>query len=194
MKNITQLLTILLTLQTFAATQFTSDSKKGSLVFKAIGKPAFLKIEGKGDGPNGHILVEGKKLSGELSLNLNSLNTGIDLRDEHMKEKYLKTKETPTAILKIDDTELVSSYEETKKLEGKNFKAKLTLNKITKELGGEWKSQLAGNTNIVTANFSIKLSDFGIEIPEYAGITVADEVKIESTVALIPQTTSTLAR
>jgi hypothetical protein len=45
---------------------FKTEAAKGELTFKAIGKPAFLKIEGKGEGPQGKVQVDGKKLSGTM--------------------------------------------------------------------------------------------------------------------------------
>lgn len=179
------------------ATQYTLSSapQKGTVSFRAIGKPAFLKIDGKGEGPTGNIQVEGNKMSGEMTFALKTLDTGIELRDEHMKDKYLKIKESPTATLKFSNQELNTAFDTSAmQLKGPAIKATLTLNKVSKELSVDWKSENKGSELLVTSNFSIKLSDYNIEIPEYAGIKVADEVKVEVQSTLSANSTAALAR
>jgi hypothetical protein len=176
------------------AAEFTSSPQDGSISFKAIGKPAFLKIDGKGAGPAGKVTAQGKKLSGEFSIDLNTLSTGIDLRDEHMKEKYLKTKTQPIAVLKIENLDISNDLSSATEIKNEKLKALLTLNNTTKEISGLWNSKQDANGNNIQAEFAIKLSDFAIEIPEYAGITVADEVKIAVSTKLLPLKQSGIAR
>ncbi len=172
-----------------------TDKTQGAVSFRAIGKPAFLKIDGKGEGPEGILLIDNKTMSGEMKFSLNSLTTGIDLRDEHMKDKYLNVKQNPMATLKFEKATLSSSpLENNGSLAGPAIQAKLTLNKITKEVSTNWETEKSGNDIKVKSNFSIKLSDFNIEVPEYAGIKVADEVKIESTTVLSPAEAPVMAR
>lgn len=173
----------------------SSTPQKGNVSFRAIGKPAFLKIDGKGEGPLGTLQIDGNKMSGEMTFALKTLDTGIELRDEHMKEKYLKVNENPTASLKFSKQELSAPFDiSAMQLKGPAIKAILTLNKLSKEVSVDFKSENKGKELLVTSNFSIKLSDFNIEIPEYAGIKVADEVKLEVQSILSPTTGPALAR
>jgi len=179
------------------ATQYTLGSapQKGTVSFRAIGKPAFLKIDGKGEGPTGNIQITDNKMSGEMTFALKTLDTGIELRDEHMKEKYLKVNESPTATLKFSNQELSAAFDPSvMQLKGPAVKATLTLNKVSKEVAVDWKSEKKGGDLFVTSNFNLKLSEFNIEIPEYAGIKVADEVKVEVQSTLSPAAGASLAR
>ncbi len=69
----------------------------GSVETLAIGKPSFIKIRGKGEAPKGELIVEGKKASGNFEFSIASLDTGIELRNEHMRDNYLHVKDHPTA-------------------------------------------------------------------------------------------------
>ncbi len=166
--------------------KYKTDSNSGEVNFKAIGKPAFLKINGKGEGAKGALTVEGSQMSGEMIFNLNSLNTGIDMRDEHMKEKYLRVKEHPTSTFKFEKVSIQEN----------SFKGKLTLNGISKDVDAkcDTKGIESGSKSDVTCELKVLLSDFNIEIPEYAGIKVANEVNIEVKSKLTQETTPTLAR
>jgi polyisoprenoid-binding protein YceI len=154
----------------------------GMVEVVAIGKPSFLKINGKGEAPKGKIRVNGKKLSGKLDFNLNTLDTGIGLRNHHMKEKYLEVGKHPQASLEIPEQDLPAEFDpEHPEMREGEFKGRLTLHGVTKAVMGTF---AVSEDSDVAANFKIKLSDYAIDIPKYAGITIADEVdvnvKIES--------------
>ena len=42
------------------------------------------------------------EISGMAKVDLNKLDSGIELRDEHLKEKYLHTKKFPDAMILIN--------------------------------------------------------------------------------------------
>ncbi len=200
MKTTYKIFTILVTFATLnraiaAKYILNSTPQKGNVSFRAIGKPAFLKIDGKGEGPSGNVQITENKISGEMTFALKTLDTGIELRDEHMKEKYLKVNESPTATLKFSNQELSTAYDPNlMQLKGPSVKAILTLNKVSKEVAVDWKSEKKGGDLFVLSQFNLKLSDFNIEIPEYAGIKVADEVKVEVQSTLSPAAGASLAR
>ena len=67
-----------------------TDSK---VSFVALATPGALKISGKQTDSNGlkpEIRLENNQISGNVSLKLEALSTGIELRDKHMKENYLQ--------------------------------------------------------------------------------------------------------
>lgn len=151
----------------------TSDASFADVKFLAIGHPSAIRIQGNGKVLNAE-KVEWKtgKFSGVFHVPLDSLETGIGLRDRHMKEKYLETGKYPNADLAVEGCPL--------KVGAESCEAKLTLHGVSKPVtlaltvtDGEPKSFA------VDAAFTIKLSDFGIEIPKFANITVAEDVKVE---------------
>src|ERR1700743_1526023 len=84
-------LVCLFSLTGFAAAKSIVFSPTGTVTFLAVGKPSAIKINGTGEAAKGSLtLAADNKASGVLTFNLKSLNTGIDLRDKHMKEKYLQ--------------------------------------------------------------------------------------------------------
>lgn len=150
--------------------------KPGSVEFLATGKPGFLKIKGTKPSLKGQAVLESGKLGGDFEVDLNEFETGIELRDEHMKKTYLETAKFPTAKLKIFDFPL-DLKGETGSLDAK-FKGELTLHGVSKPVTGDstvsWTAQ--GKNVHVKASFSVELSAFAIAIPAYLGVKVADTV------------------
>jgi polyisoprenoid-binding protein YceI len=148
----------------------------GSVEAMAIGRPAFLKVNGKGGPPKGEIKVNADKFDGRLEFDLSSLSTGIDLRDDHMRNKYLEVAKFPKAVLELQEQKLPKPWSNGGlDFSDAKFFGKLTLHGVTKPVEGRF-SMNGGKA--VTAKFAIKLSDFAIDIPKYAGITIADHVDV----------------
>jgi polyisoprenoid-binding protein YceI len=166
----------LFTLNASAGTDFNVQPEKGKIEFHAIGKPAAIKIHGKGPGPQGTIHVADGKVTGELTVDLNQFETGIGLRDRHMKEKYLETAKHPQAKLKIESLSFAPSTGGAR--EG-TFRGDLTLHDVTKPIEGKAKVETKGAVASVKSDFRIKISDYQIDVPTYMGITVANEVDVE---------------
>jgi len=97
-----------------------------------------------------------------IELELDSLKSGISLRDKHMKEKYFETKKYPEAKLQ--------------KATGKGgkFSGILMIRKIKKKISGKY--EVDGST--LKFEFKTKLSDFKIKEAAYMGVGVVDEVKV----------------
>ncbi len=154
----------------------------GTVTFLAIGRPGFLRINGEGGKPTGHFTVDSghsKLTSGEILVNLEAFGTGLPLRDRHMREKYLETKTFPDAVFKAAPLAFKDG-----KLPGEtDLKGSLTLHGVTKPITANVKVNGAAKNASLTeaeieADFEIVLSDFKVAIPEYAGVTVAEKVKV----------------
>lgn len=146
--------------------------------FTAVGKPGFMRISGEGDKVSGS--YDQKAGKGQFLFSLDSLITGIDLRDEHMKKKYLETEKFPEA-----EFDLHSMSPALGEKGSGEFSGKLTLHGVSQAVSGDYDGACEGQTTCeVTAEFSIKLSDFKIDIPSYAGITVAEKVDVIVTLKL----------
>lgn len=152
--------------------------KSGKVEFLAKGKPSLIKIRGEGKDIQLKINKNNEIVEGQVSFNLNSLSTGIELRDKHMKEKYLQTNLFPEAIMNFKNFKLP-----TKESKQKNkIKAWLDLHGVKKEIEVEAECQNTQNNYQVHLEFSLDLSDFKINIPSYAGIKVADQVQVTADV------------
>ncbi len=162
------------------ATEYEFKPEAGKVEFKTKGWPNLVTIKGEGTGVTGKLSQAADKVNGELVFNLTTLKTGIDLRDSHMKDKYLEVKQFPTAKLKLSDVTV------PEKLDGRfDFQGTLTLHGVEKQVNGKAELENDNGAIKMTAEIPIKLSDFKIAIPSYKGITVAEKVNVnfESTVA-----------
>ncbi|MGE3974389.1 MAG: YceI family protein [Bdellovibrionales bacterium] len=164
------------------ATKTYKAEKPGEVKFLAVGRPSALKIKGEGAAPTGEFKETAGKVFGSVDFDLHSLKTGINMRDEHMKNKYLEVdKHNGLANLKLENLELpgdiVSGSQSSK--EGLPFKGKLSLHGETKDVQGTYNLTKTATGYDVLAKFNLKLSDYKINIPSYAGITVAEDINVE---------------
>lgn len=147
----------------------------GTLSFTAIGKPGFLKIRGDSKGPSGIVEFTDAGLNGKFSFDLSTLDTGIELRNEHMKEKYLEVGKFPMAELAL--MELKVTPEELKADFTRPFTGILSLHGVSKEVQGKFTWSAAKRA--VSAQFDLKVSDFAIDVPKYLGVTVSEKVDVQ---------------
>lgn len=117
----------------------------------------------------GTATLDGKKYSAKnIVVDLNSMSTGLELRDDHAKNKYLDTKKFPEAVL------IEASGEDGK------GQGQLKYHGKTNPIKGTYK--VLNNGKAIQAEFKIKLSDYDVTGIKYKGIGVDDEVKIEVTI------------
>lgn len=163
-----------LTLQTSLYAK-TYDVTQGLVEFKARGFPTFITISGKSTKLSGMLSINEGKAEGSFKLPLASLKTGMDLRDEHMTEKYLEVEKFPEAKVTLMPFELKDS--------GKVM-GTLTLHKVTKEIPLEYTTVKSDTGIKVSTKFKIELSDYNIQIPSFQGITVAKEINLNVDLAV----------
>lgn len=175
--NLFQLIVILGALAGVSAEAAIMKMATGELNFTAIGSPGILKIRGeaKGTPPKGQIELKNGEANGEFTFPLAALDTGIELRDRHMKDKYLEVGKYPDAKLKI--VGLKVSEVDLKSGVSKDFTGELTLHGETKAVTGKFELDKTGKS--LKAQFPITVSDFNIGVPKYMGITISEQVDIE---------------
>lgn len=173
-----------------APINFAVDPSQSPAEFLATGKPGFLKIHGEGAKVSGSGVIDGNKLTGSFKLALDGFKTGIDLRDTHMKEKYLEVGKFPEAILTLDPMDIAWPAETSSKA----FTGKLTIKGVEKAVQGTLSLKKDGEKAVGNAEFTVKLADYPIGVPSHLGITVAEVVNVtvkisadqKSTVAAAP--------
>lgn len=154
-----------------------TDSSK--VTFLAVGKPGFLKINGEDGKATGKIIFNDKAVKGIIHVKLADFTTSITMRDKHMKEKYLEVEKYPEAILTLLKVGEIDKFYSSPNISKEvNFEGKLNLHGVEKPVSGKADINKNGNMVKFDAHFKIKVSDFNIDIPTYAGITVADEVEV----------------
>jgi polyisoprenoid-binding protein YceI len=130
----------------------------GSITVGATGSPAF---------------------DGSLAVDLRTLDTGIGLRNEHLRDTYLEVTKQPgydTATLSAID--LKGLKPDTPEGKG-SFTGSLTLHGVTKTVAGAVEVRPTGEDLRVKASFPVNLLDYSIRRPRYLGIGVKDTVEVE---------------
>lgn len=158
--------------------QTTVQVTKGHVEFLAIGKPSAIKIRGKGDDLKSEVQWKEKQLSGKFKFNLESLDTGIGLRTNHMKEKYLETGKFKNAELELKAIAFTQDLcTESLQLMNTPFEGRFKLHGIEQAVKGEFDVKSEKGKGHTQVRFNLNITDYKIEIPVYLGIKVADQVQ-----------------
>jgi len=104
------------------------------------------------------------------------LKTGIDLRDKHMKEKYLEVPKFPNAELRIERSAL--TFPTAGQKAEHSASCELKLHGKAKRESVKYTAAHDGSGYVITATMHINMKDYGIEVPSYLGVTVKPEVEI----------------
>ncbi len=148
------------------------QAESASVTFTALG-PAGLRIEGKTSE------LDVKETEGVVTIGvpLAHLDTGISLRNKHMREKYLEVDKYPRAELTVNRTELklplgggdtAGRIPGTMTIHGKT--RPVTVDFTAKSSGGG-KYAVVGSTHI-------DVKEYGIDVPSYLGVTVKPGVDL----------------
>jgi polyisoprenoid-binding protein YceI len=126
-------------------------------------------------------VAEPGNLSGALRVDLQTLETGIAVRDRHMRENYLEVEKGPEfAVATFDQIRV-------EKLDGKStFKGTLLLHGQRQEVTGTADLKQSDGRIRVQAQFPIKVSAFQIPKPTYLGVGVRDEIQIKVVMTVEP--------
>ena len=125
--------------------------------------------------------MSGGALKGALAVELVKLETGISLRDRHLRQNYLEVQKGPDfSVAKLDNIKI-------ERLPGKTtFKGTLTLHGQQREVSGTADVQQDGKGYRVDASFPLLISSFQIPEPKYLGVGVQDEITIKVNLTALP--------
>ena len=107
---------------------------------------------------------------------LASLDTGIALRNRHLREKYLQVDKYPTAVLTVARSALefpAPGANVTRSAPGT-----LTLHGVTKPVMFKYTAQHAGAENAVHGSVHVNINDFGIPTPSFLGVSVKSDTEV----------------
>jgi polyisoprenoid-binding protein YceI len=154
-----------------AAQAAFSAPRDAHVSFTAAG-PAGMKIEGttselKVTEEGGNVVVD---------VPLSNLVTGIALRDQHMKEKYLEVAKFPDAVLTVargalkvpaSGGQLSADAQGTLRLHGQ-----------TRPVTVRYDATADADGLMVHGKLHIRMDEYGITIPSYLGVTVKPDVDV----------------
>jgi polyisoprenoid-binding protein YceI len=138
---------------------------------------------------SGTLALEGAKparLAGEVSMDLSTIDTGIALRNQHLREKYLEVAKGEgfnKAVL--SDIQLRDAGGET--FDGTTgFTGTLLLHGVKRAVTGTTEIHAEGLNKRVRAEFPLVLTDFGITPPEYLGVGVWSRLLVKVSLIAAP--------
>ncbi len=153
-------------------------------VAKFISRAPLEEFEGVTDAIDGYLYWEGDSLFANnefyFEVLLNTLDTGIGLRNRHMREKYLETDRWPVASYRgqIDSVRVMDSA--GVRVMKVRTRGKFAVHGVERPLTVQAKLvQVAPETFRVTAAFQIELPDFNIEIPRIMFFKLSKVIRIE---------------
>ena len=140
----------------------------GSCTIKAHAVARFLTFEISGCKIKGDLKEKGGKMFGFFKVDPKLLDSGIKLRNEHMKKNYLEVGKYKSIDFKL--------YPLSKGAD--SFEGELALHGVTKKISGV----VLDSGKHLKVNFDINTLDFGIKKAGYKGITIGESLNITAAV------------
>jgi polyisoprenoid-binding protein YceI len=163
---------------------FTGSARADALVVKPSSTLEFTaKITGgsfvaKSGAVSGKVDVDmasGAIKGGEIAVKAASFETGMDMRDKHMRDKYLKAKQHPAIRLVLTGGKVMPKSGSKGKIQGKLIvlgkeKAVTLPVKVT---------SASGKAITVTSEFTVNIEDFGIKQPKFMVVKMDKTVRLK---------------
>lgn len=144
---------------------------------------------------NGNVTLEvGKpsRLVGEISVDLATIDTGINLRNRHLREKYLEVakgegfNKAVLSEIHLDDADSAGFEGST------GFTGTMLLHGTKQQVTGKAEIHPNGPGRQVRAEFPLVLTDFGVTPPEYLGVGVGSRLIVKVAFTAMPARVSSL--
>jgi polyisoprenoid-binding protein YceI len=157
-----------------------SVTGKPKVSFFAAGSPGALDIEGVTAALTA--ADDGTKLV--FTVPMKTVSTGIDMRDEHMNEKFVEVEKFPNAVLTVSkaDVQWPATLAETR---SGTVQAVFNIHGVDQPVGVAYTAQRTKTGYRVTAKFDFDASASNIAIPSYLGVTVDPKMHAAVKVDLI---------
>ncbi len=142
-----------------ATVRFTGTGPAG---FRLEGKSQVLSVSDGGEAVT-------------IAVPLETLETGIALRDRHMREKYLEVDKYPQAALVIPWSAL--RLPEPGQSLSQTVTGKMTLHGQSRDVRVTYNLKHAGDRYEATGKVPLNMKEFGIQPPSYMGLTVKPDIE-----------------
>lgn len=147
--------------------RFVGEKPTGSFTGETSRVRGTIYKDNPGQSPRGRIIIDAA-----------SIDTGIDMRNETMREKHLETQKYPEIV--FDVTDILDGEQDKFRIIGN-----LTLHGVTRQVGIPASAIAEKGKLVVRGAIGLNMTDYGIEPPVLALIIkVAEEVKISFEISL----------
>lgn len=143
-----------------------------SAVFHAKG-PGGLRIEGK----TGDVRVSEASGDVKIVVPLSPIDTGISLRNKHMREKYLEVHKYPNAVLTVKRSAL--KFPKSGAALEADAQGEMKIHGKTKKVGFHYRAKRSGARYDVSGHVALNINDYGIKVPSYLGVTVKPDITVD---------------
>ena len=138
---------------------------------------------------SGTLTLEGAKparLLGDVSMDLATIDTGIALRNQHLRENYLElAKGDGYNKAVLSDIQLADASGET--FDGTTpFTGTMLLHGVKKPVAGTVEIHSEGTSRRVRAEFPLVLTDWSVTPPEYLGVGVGSRLLVKVNLTATP--------
>jgi polyisoprenoid-binding protein YceI len=125
-------------------------------------------------------------LAGEVSMDLATIDTGIALRNQHLRENYLEVaKGAGYDRAVLSDIRLADADGES--FTGNTaFTGTMLLHGVKHDVAGKMEVRAEGAGRHVRAEFPLNLTDFGVAPPEYLGVGVGSKLLVKVQLTATP--------
>lgn len=156
-------------------------AKGGSNVAEFHAEDTYDSFDGKTSDVTGTIVADPANAAAssvQVTINIDSLDTGNGLRNKEMRERYLETNKFGTAAFKSVSVTGPASIAPNQPADI-NVTGDMTLHGATKRMTIPVRVVLIPDGRIhATSSFKIRMPDFGISVPHNILVTVNDEVPV----------------
>jgi polyisoprenoid-binding protein YceI len=181
MKVTTALLVLAIATTLHADSRTYTIAKGGNNVAEFHAEDTYDSFDGKTSDVTGTIVADPANpaaSSAQVIINMDSLDTGVSLRNKEMGERYLQTDKFRTATLKSVSVTGPASIAPNQPAEI-SVTGDMTLHGVTKRMTIPVRVVLIAEGRIhATSNFKIHMPDFGINVPHTILVTVNDDVPV----------------
>jgi predicted outer membrane repeat protein len=159
---------------TLAVTADAKLARTGTpqIAFHASG-PAGMKIVGQTSDLD--IDDQGAKIV--IKVPLRNLTTGIALRDDHMRNKYLQIGSFPNAELSVDRATI--HFPNGDGTASGDATGTMAIHGKTKSVSFHYNVARTGGALHVGGTTKLDLRDYSIDVPSYLGVTVKPDIDVE---------------
>jgi polyisoprenoid-binding protein YceI len=159
-----------LSLLSMAADAKLAKQGDASVSMTAVG-PAGFKIVAST--PDLNVADDGQHVT--VTVALSKLNSGISLRDAHMRDKYLEVGTYPNAQLTVERGALKFPDQGAADATANGV---MTIHGKSKNVTFHYHATKAGSAMHVAGDTQVNMKDYGINVPAYFGITVKPDIAL----------------
>jgi polyisoprenoid-binding protein YceI len=177
------LLGLLLALPTAASAQSRTFSAQRASAIQFVSDAPLERMTGRSGALSGQISLDPSNLSnvsGEFSVPVRSLRTGIDLRDEHLRsDSWLDAERNPNITLEISSMEGASSLPANEPTQVR-LRGSFTIHGVSRPVTINATVRWIPDENELRAQarFTVRLTDHDISVPAPVRLKVANEIAV----------------